>query len=61
MAVIILGVFKWIGIILLCILGLMLLLWLAVLLIPIRYQLYAVWQESEGKCKLAAASDPSVF
>lgn len=45
MAVIILGVFKWIGIILLCILGLMLLLCLAVLLIPIRYQLSAVWQE----------------
>lgn len=39
MAVIILGVFKWIGIILLCILGLILLLCLAVLLIPIRYQL----------------------
>lgn len=45
MAVIILGVFKWIGIILLCILGLILLLCLAVLLIPIRYQLSAVWQE----------------
>lgn len=45
MAVIILGVFKWIGIILLCIWGLMLLLCLAVLLIPIRYQLSAVWQE----------------
>ena len=50
MAVIILGVFKWIGIILLCILGLMLLLCLAVLLIPIRYQLSAVWQEEHRVC-----------
>lgn len=45
MAVIILGVLKWIGIILLCILGLIFLLCLAVLLIPVRYQVSAVWQE----------------